>query len=406
MNNKLRNLRARFFIFVLMTFLILVKPVTAQDIGIVISDHNFLTAEQGFFQEAIQVVLKDIDSPLVSYEEQVGGESLSAAETIWVSSQHMDFGLNPKVLFVTLYIEGMLGENPSVRFTPYVQNMAESLWEAYAGYQTGEREITLRNGQAIDFIENGNAATYALAIYFAPDFNSETELYDQLEKWRLAFQELFAVSPELDVEMAHAMYVIEPFLELPFEQPPDAYIKVNSFFDHASPGIFDDTILRFDGRSLGPADFAGCTIGVNCYGGHNGIDYKTGAGMPMRAAADGTVVYKYFNTNSSEGRVDSGLYIDHGNGYRTAYWHMDPILVSYGETVQAGQIIGLSGNIGMSSGPHLHFGLRIVDGNKPVDPFGWWNTTKYDHWGDSQWMWKSDLIADNREAQAQLFYNS
>ncbi|MEM5774596.1 MAG: peptidoglycan DD-metalloendopeptidase family protein, partial [Anaerolineaceae bacterium] len=139
---------------------------------------------------------------------------------------------------------------------------------------------------------------------------------------------------------------------------------------------------------------------------HNGIDYKTGAGMPIYAAAAGTVVYKYYNTNPSAGTVDSGLYIDHDNGYRTAYWHMDPIEVEYGQTVKAGDLIGYSGNIGQSSGAHLHFGLRMVNGNKAVDPFGWWSTTVTDTWGGSDWMWEGDSIADMGEAQTQLFYRS
>jgi hypothetical protein len=146
-------------------------------------------------------------------------------------------------------------------------------------------------------------------------------------------------------------------------------------------------------------------LGVSCYGGHNGLDYSTGAGMPILAAAAGKVVYRYYNTDPSAGNVDSGLIIDHGNGYRTSYWHMDPIQVSLNDTIAQGQQIGLSGNIGKSSGAHLHFSLRLTSNNKSVDPYGWWSAGT-DTWGDSRWMWAGDLIADNREAQAQLFYRS
>jgi murein DD-endopeptidase MepM/ murein hydrolase activator NlpD len=58
--------------------------------------------------------------------------------------------------------------------------------------------------------------------------------------------------------------------------------------------------------------------------------------------------------------------IDHGNGYRTAYGHMQSYVVRKGETVKRGQIIGLVGSSGRSLGPHLHYEIRL--NHNPVNP--------------------------------------
>jgi hypothetical protein len=114
-------------------------------------------------------------------------------------------------------------------------------------------------------------------------------------------------------------------------------------------------------------------------------------------------VYRYLNKDATQGVVDSGLIIDHDNGYRTIYWHQDEIFVQQGEKVVQGQPLGLSGNVGKSSGAHLHYGLRRTEGSKDIDPYGWWNITA-DPWGDSFLAWQGDLIADAGETQTQLFY--
>jgi murein DD-endopeptidase MepM/ murein hydrolase activator NlpD len=60
------------------------------------------------------------------------------------------------------------------------------------------------------------------------------------------------------------------------------------------------------------------------------------------------------------------VYIDHGNGMVTRYAHLNKVLVKAGQRVSQGERIGLSGNTGISSGPHLHF--EILVNGKQVDP--------------------------------------
>ena len=94
---------------------------------------------------------------------------------------------------------------------------------------------------------------------------------------------------------------------------------------------------------------------------HNGVDIGSPYGVQIVAALAGTV--KFAGYNSSGGNY---IEIDHGNGYVTKYLHCSKLLVSKGDTVMQGQVIGLVGSTGISTAPHLHFAVYI-DG-VAVDP--------------------------------------
>jgi murein DD-endopeptidase MepM/ murein hydrolase activator NlpD len=97
---------------------------------------------------------------------------------------------------------------------------------------------------------------------------------------------------------------------------------------------------------------------------HEGIDIGAPYGAPIHAAAAGTVVY--CGWMSGYGNL---VAIDHGGGISTAYGHQSSIAVACGQHVDQGQTIGYIGSTGHSTGPHLHFEVR-VNGN-PVDPLGY-----------------------------------
>lgn len=100
---------------------------------------------------------------------------------------------------------------------------------------------------------------------------------------------------------------------------------------------------------------------------HAGQDFGVKVGTPVLAAADGTVVIT--QSAASSGGYGNYTCVSHGNGLSTCYAHQSQFLVSQGQKVKKGQVIGLSGNTGFSTGPHLHFEVRI-NGN-PVDPVGY-----------------------------------
>ncbi|MFH1246347.1 MAG: peptidoglycan DD-metalloendopeptidase family protein [Candidatus Liptonbacteria bacterium] len=92
---------------------------------------------------------------------------------------------------------------------------------------------------------------------------------------------------------------------------------------------------------------------------HNGLDIATPVGTPVYAAADGIVSAVDVNDQSAWRKYQYGKYIliKHGNNLSTLYGHLSKQLVSAGNTVKRGQLIGYSGNTGYSTGAHLHFGV-------------------------------------------------
>jgi murein DD-endopeptidase MepM/ murein hydrolase activator NlpD len=97
---------------------------------------------------------------------------------------------------------------------------------------------------------------------------------------------------------------------------------------------------------------------------HTGVDIGAPSGAPIRAADDGVVVMAGWN-----GGYGNWTLIDHGGGLATGYGHQSSIGVSRGQHVSRGQVIGRVGSTGASTGPHLHWEVR-VNGN-PVNPMAW-----------------------------------
>ena len=97
---------------------------------------------------------------------------------------------------------------------------------------------------------------------------------------------------------------------------------------------------------------------------HNGIDISAPMGTPIKAADSGTVVLADWN-----GGYGKCVIINHGGGMATLYGHLSEIQVAYGQQVSQGQVIGLCGSTGFSTGPHLHFEVRI--NGSPADPLSY-----------------------------------
>ena len=94
---------------------------------------------------------------------------------------------------------------------------------------------------------------------------------------------------------------------------------------------------------------------------HSGIDIATAMGDAVRAPADGTVVKAGFGTGYGREVI-----LDHGHGIQTLYAHLSGFAVVSGEDVRRGDILGYVGSSGHSTGPHLHYEVRIHD--TPVNP--------------------------------------
>lgn len=95
---------------------------------------------------------------------------------------------------------------------------------------------------------------------------------------------------------------------------------------------------------------------------HKGIDIAYSRGTKVVSTADGKVIEKAFDANG----YGNYIVIKHKYGFYTRYAHMDKVYVKEGQNVQQGEVIGTLGNTGLSTGPHLHYEVRI--GSQVVDP--------------------------------------
>ena len=170
------------------------------------------------------------------------------------------------------------------------------------------------------------------------------------------------------------------FLTLPFMGPH----YVTALFDHCYPDYQPNgRLCRWDGevvsKSVGGPD-PGFTEGYAqtpgqhdylYYDGHDGYDYGLNY-EPVAAAAAGVVRLAGWRVPSCHTCL-SGLTVEivHGNGLLSYYGHLSQIAVRQGQWVPRGMVIGRSGMTGNTTGPHLHFGLYYVNGDGPVDPYGW-----------------------------------
>jgi murein DD-endopeptidase MepM/ murein hydrolase activator NlpD len=168
----------------------------------------------------------------------------------------------------------------------------------------------------------------------------------------------------------------QPFMRAPMEEPR----QITSFFDHNAPFLEENgSLVSYWGRAEETLS----------YDGHTGWDYALAPPDAVLAAAPGTVI---FAGNSDDGcGIARAVIIDHRNGYRTLYWHLSQFAVEAGQQVEAGQKIGVAGDTGCVTGPHLHFQTQYF--GRDVDPYGWCGAATPDPWRDagsgqvSVWLW-------------------
>jgi murein DD-endopeptidase MepM/ murein hydrolase activator NlpD len=94
---------------------------------------------------------------------------------------------------------------------------------------------------------------------------------------------------------------------------------------------------------------------------HSGLDIRAEHGTPVHATAPGTVIFAGYR-----GEYGLTVVLDHGQGLRSLYGHLQRALTRPGDRVERGQIVGLAGSTGRTTGPHLHYEILVA--GRPVNP--------------------------------------
>lgn len=171
-----------------------------------------------------------------------------------------------------------------------------------------------------------------------------------------------------------------------FRKPFSGDFSVSGLFDHRYPLEF----IHTDGLTISSYNEE-TTIGVD---GHQGYDFSMPEGTPLLADYDGIIEFAgtedpFFCPLLNQTVAGKSVFIRHEIGsekFITVYAHLSSLQVQTGQTVKTGDQLGLSGNTGCSTGPHLHYDIQRLsntnDGNaSSIDPFGW-NSTSADPWID------------------------
>jgi murein DD-endopeptidase MepM/ murein hydrolase activator NlpD len=215
-----------------------------------------------------------------------------------------------------------------------------------------------------------------LAQAIATEQSLQTQLQAVIDEALAALDAMQSDSPEVAARRAALQRMKTDSILAQIEQAVFAQQNV----ELAAALVASDPVLTATGKLLWPIPHATVSQGFGptayafeaAYAGfahfHTGIDLSVPLGTPVFAAADGVVVLARSMTDTAGALVGYGncVIIQHDAGLKTLYGHLLVIGVKEGDQVKRGQLIGLVGSTGNSTGPHLHFEVRID--NSPVDP--------------------------------------
>lgn len=351
-------------------------------------DDRRFTYEPGFYSPQIQAFLETQPGPLKGMSFMVGDRRHSFAEVIVGRTSYSS--INPKVILALLESQsrllstakpssdqigwaiGFQGESGRWRgLTAQMRWAVRQMVESKVDYPQ-YLPLTYADGSSAPPPPGMSMSAYAIARALAPT-TSAARLPALMQRFLETYTQLFG-DPRIAPEGWPAPAA--PFLARPTEQ----VMPVTSFFDHDAPALIKNgTLVTYWGRDEQDIAFA--------YDGHDGWDYAAAPPDLALAAGDGDVV---FAGNADDNCATRAVIIDHRNGYRTLYWHLDRVDVEIGQQITRGQPVGMIGSSGCANGPHLHFGVQFLGRN--TDPYGWCGATP-DPWqshpagSTSVWLW-------------------
>ncbi|GAB4163744.1 MAG: peptidoglycan DD-metalloendopeptidase family protein [Roseiflexaceae bacterium] len=345
----------------------------------------------GFYVPEIQAFLEAQQSPLASMRFSVGDQRHNLAEVI--VGQGSYYGVSSQFVLAMLEAQSGLVTDPSPSGSQmsvaagfsgdngrWLGLQGQIRWMVkqsfYARRDFPARvELTYADGSSAAAPASWGLSEYVIGRILAQT-TTPGALPSRMQRFQDAYTRLFG-DPRLPPEGLSPL--AEPFMQRPFRK----VFPVTSFFDHDAPFLMRQPrgeVMTYWGRAEVDMAFA--------YDGHDGWDYAIGPPDRILSTADGVVV---FAGNADDGCATRAVVVEHGNGYRSLYWHLARVDVEIGQSVLAGDVLGIAGNSGCSLGPHLHLGVQYH--GRDIDPYGWCGSG-VDPWAAhpagevSVWLWK------------------
>lgn len=266
-------------------------------------------------------------------------------------------------------LEAYMGAGPSgLEFALVVDDVQDiGLAVDYVGFLALATERDLRRLDALEqledrqrlLIEDQTAVVGEILAVLQTDQARLDELRARLEEQRtMVASELAVQQTRLETLAAEEAEFRDELDVLEAEQAKiEELIAERARQEGSAPGILMRPVPGPISSSFGPRLHP--ILGYTRM--HTGIDMSAGQGDPIVAAAGGVVILAGYN-----GGYGNTVMIDHGGGMVTLYAHQSSLAVVYGQTVATGDLVGYIGSTGLSTGPHLHFEVRL--NGSPVDP--------------------------------------
>lgn len=336
----------------------------------------------------VAALLGELAPEVAAQQIDVGGLRQSAANVL--TGQALRWNLNPLVLLALLESQsGLLSAAPTTDTLDFAMRGPQPGLGPQIGWAARELRqgllepispsLRLADGALWPTPAGIDQGNYALLRFLALG-RGRDELAALLAPGPGSW--LAAARPALGDPRAPASARVDDaaFLRRPFAGAPPASAR----FDHRYPLAAADGLMA-----------AADALDPPGYDGHNGWDYALPAGAPVLAAAAGRVLFAGWI--DSDCATPAGVaYVQHPNGYRTTYWHLQRIDAAAGDAVAAGDRLGLAGASGCAETPHLHFGVQRL--GRDVDPAGWC-AAEADPWAGhpagaaSRWLWRDQADA-------------
>jgi len=213
--------------------------------------------------------------------------------------------------------------------------------------------------------QEGHVALVGLDAFTAPGLHALRLEGSGSQPWRTFYQDLRVESSNFVTQPITVTQELSGLLDPQLRQDEDAFLApiFNQYTETKQwQGLFQMPLAE----SFVSAGYGG---GRSYNGGpveifHTGVDFAGAVGTPIFAPANGTVVFS--DLLELRGLT---VIVNHGWGVMTAYFHLSELFVAVGDEVMTGQTIASLGSTGLSTGPHLHWDLRIM--NAPVNPLVW-----------------------------------
>lgn len=247
-------------------------------------------------------------------------------------------------------------ETLQVNPVPLMQGQTMSVYVEHALEGSPEGEFA---GQTLRFAphEEGFVALVGVDAFTEPGRYRLQLAGEGQQSWWPFTQQVQVTSANFPTQTIEVSEELAPLLAPEVRAEEDAFLS--TIYSEYSPekmwdGLFQEPVTD----TVVTAGYGG----ARSYNGgpfeifHTGVDFGGSVGTPIAAPAAGTVVYS--GTLELRGGT---LLIDHGLGVYSGYYHLSEILVEVGQRVEAGEIVAHGGSTGLSTGPHLHWELRVLD---------------------------------------------